>query len=183
MKRLALGVVALACPLILVAFWLQGVAGAVVLAAAAGALPVALITLGAARGGGLGRPLAWSLAGLLLLLEGCLLGILVLRGQVMEAPWVGGLPLAAALQLYGIGLLPTALVVLAYALTFHRHGLAREDLARLRERVGGTAGGGQGTAGAPGTTPGDPAGTSATSGTTTRPPPERQGRPEPRGRS
>lgn len=137
MKRLALGTVALACPAILIAFFVEGAAGAVILAAAAGVMPVALIAVGAARGGLLGRPLGWSLAGLLLLLEGGLMGILALRGQVLEAPWVGGLPLAAALQLYGIGLAPAVLVVLAYALTFHRHGLSREDLDRLRRSARG----------------------------------------------
>ncbi len=66
--------------------------------------------------------------------------MLLLRGRVLEAPWAAGLPLAAAIQLYGMWLAPLALVALAYALTFESFALRGEDLERLRRRFGGGGG-------------------------------------------
>jgi len=45
-----------------------------------------------------------------------------------------GLPLATAVQLYGLFLAPLFLVAFAYALTFDRFGLRRDELASLRRR-------------------------------------------------
>jgi hypothetical protein len=95
-------------------------------------MPVALSALGAARRGRLGRPLAVALAALLAILAGSFLVLFLLRGRLLDGPWIAGLPLAPAVLLGGIWLLPLALVGLAYALTFERHGLTEEDLARLR---------------------------------------------------
>ena len=81
------------------------------------AFPVALIVLGAQRRGRLGG-LTWPLAGLLLILEAGAVAMLALRGQILTAPWVGGLPLATAVQVYGLFLLPQLLVDFAYARTF-----------------------------------------------------------------
>jgi hypothetical protein len=60
--------------------------------------------------------------------------VFALRGQVEEGPWLLGLPIAAAIQLYGIGLLPLPLVCLAYALSFDRYGLRQEQLEDLGRR-------------------------------------------------
>jgi hypothetical protein len=57
--------------------------------------------------------------------------MLLLRGRVLDGPWFGGLPLAAAIQLYGVWLAPLLLVALVYALTFDRFALRQEDLDRL----------------------------------------------------
>ena len=43
-----------------------------------------------------------------------------------------GLPPRAALLMYGVGLLPTLVVPVAYALTFERLTLSEADLARVR---------------------------------------------------
>jgi len=83
-----------------------------------------------ARRGGLG-PLALPLIALLVFLEGCAVGMLLLRGQVLDGPWFGGLPAAAAVQLYGLWLVPLFLVALVYALTFDRFEMRQEDLDRL----------------------------------------------------
>ena len=108
-------------------------AGDLLFAALAMAVPVALIALGAQRRGRLG-PLLWPLVALLMILEGCVFAMLWLRGSVLTAPWIGGLPLAAAVQFYGLFLAPMALVSLAYAWTFDRFGLRQEDLDDLRRR-------------------------------------------------
>jgi len=60
--------------------------------------------------------------------------MLLLRGQVIDGPWFGGLPGAAAIQLYGLFLAPLLLVALTYALTFDRFGIREEDLERLAAR-------------------------------------------------
>ncbi len=43
-----------------------------------------------------------------------------------------GLPLRAALVLYGVGLLPIVVLPFAYAVTFDDMTLSEEDLARVR---------------------------------------------------
>ncbi len=134
-KRLTLLLLTLASPLVLAALVVGTPAGEVVFALLAAAFPVALIALGAARRGRLG-PLAWPLAALLTVFEIAFLALFALRGQVLDAPWLGGLPLAAAIQVYGLFLLPLPFVVLLYALTFDRFGLPREQLDELRRRFG-----------------------------------------------
>ena len=91
------------------------------------------IALGAQQRGRLG-PLFGPLVALLLVLQACVVAMLWLRGQILEAPWLGGLPLAAAVQVYGLFLTPLGLVSLAYAWTFERFGLRQEDLDDLRRR-------------------------------------------------
>lgn len=44
-----------------------------------------------------------------------------------------GLPLRAAVVLYGIGIVPAFILPLSYALTFDRHTLTEADIARVRE--------------------------------------------------
>ncbi len=132
-RRAALAFLALSSPAILLAFAAGTPAGEVAFALLAVAFPVALIALGAQRRGALG-PLRWPLAALVLILEACVVAMLLLRGSVLTAPWLGGLPLAAAVQFYGLFLLPLALVSLAYAWTFERFGLRQEDLDELRRR-------------------------------------------------
>jgi len=133
-KRLALLATAAASPLVLISFFLPGVAGELTFAVLAVALPVTLIAVGAARGGRLG-PLAAPLLVLLVLLESSVLAMLALRGRVTDLPWILGLPLPAAIQLYVMWLLPLGLVALVYALTFDRFTLTEADLDRLRRRA------------------------------------------------
>ena len=131
-RRIALLFLAIASPLLLALFlmpwpWAESLFAVLVMA-----YPVALIVVAVARKGRLG-PVVWSLVGLLLFLEACAIGMLVLRGRVLDGPWFGGLPLAAAIQLYGLWLVPLLLVALAYGLTFDRFELRQEDLDRLDE--------------------------------------------------
>jgi hypothetical protein len=131
-RRIALLFLAIASPLLLALFlmpwpWAETLFSLLVMA-----YPVALIVVAVARKGRLGL-VGLPLIGLLLFLEACALGMLVLRGRVLDGPWFGGLPLAAAIQLYGLWLVPLLLVALAYGLTFDRFELRQEDLDRLDE--------------------------------------------------
>jgi hypothetical protein len=130
-KRLALALLALSSPLILLTFLWQHPLSELLFSLLAVLFPVVLIVVGATRRGRLG-PTAVPLGCLIVLLVGCVLGMLMLRGQVADGPWFGGLPLAAALQIYGVWLGPLGLVALAYALTFDGFGLRESDLERLR---------------------------------------------------
>jgi Zn-dependent protease with chaperone function len=97
----------------------------------AGACPFALMALGAARRGRLGAA-ALPIALALVVVELSLAGMLALRGRVVDGPWLAGLPLAAALEIYGIFLLPLAVIALGFALSFRRFRVAEADLERLR---------------------------------------------------
>jgi hypothetical protein len=140
-RRISLLFLALASPLILVLFFMPWFWAEVLFAVLVMGYPVALIVVAVARKGRLG-PLGLPLIALLIFLEACAVGMLALRGHVVDGPWFGGLPLAAAIQLYGLWLVPLLLVALAYALTFDRFELRQEDLDRLqrylddRENVG-----------------------------------------------
>ncbi|MEE4271756.1 MAG: hypothetical protein V2I67_08780 [Thermoanaerobaculales bacterium] len=131
-RRISLVFLAVASPVMLALFfmpwgWAQSAFALLVMG-----YPVALIAVAVGRRGGLG-PLAIPLLILLLFLEACTVGMLLLRGRVLDGPWFGGLPLAAAIQLYGVFLTPLLLVALTYALTFDRFEMRHEDLDRLAD--------------------------------------------------
>ncbi len=132
-RRAALVFLGLAAPAVLVSFVVPGPAAGVLFAVLAMAFPVALIVLAVARDGrlgGLGPPLAL----LLVLLEGGVAAMLLLRGRVADGPWIGGLPAATAVMIYGLWLAPLVVVALAYALGFDRSGPRAEDLEELERR-------------------------------------------------
>lgn len=134
-RRLSLWFLAVASPAMLVLFFMDRPWVDFAFAALVMGYPVALIAIAASRGGTLG-PIGPPLLALLLFLEGCALGMLLLRHRVLDGPWFGGLPLAAAIQLYGLFLTPLLLVGLTYALTFDRFELKQEDLDRLEKLAG-----------------------------------------------
>lgn len=129
-RRIALLFLALASPLVLVLFLMSWPVAEVLFALLVMAYPVALIVVAVTREGRLGV-VRFPLIGLLLFLEACAVGMLLLRGRVLDGAWFGGLPLSAAVQLYGLWLVPLLLVALAYGLTFDRFELRQEDLDRL----------------------------------------------------
>lgn len=100
-------------------------------------IPVALgsiMILGAAReGGGVGR-LKWPFAFVVLLLAGGFCAALAL--PPLDTPdsrlWLG-LPVRAAIIVYGIGLFPTIVLPIAYAITFETQTLNEADIERVRE--------------------------------------------------
>lgn len=134
-KRIALAFLALGAPLILATSLWDVEHGEVVFSFVAVAFPIALIALGAERRGTLG-PLGRPLVALAVYYEACVGGMLLLRGHVGEGPWLLGLPLATAIQVYGVFVLPLLFVSFLYARTFERFGLRREDLDALRRRFG-----------------------------------------------
>ena len=124
--RLALVLLALAAPAALLAFclgwpWLGELGGGVV-------LPLALMILGAARRGRLGRLWLPLLATALVLAAGWAAILALPHG----GPDVAGLPLATALMIFVMIPLPLVVTGLAYALAFDRLGLSPEDLERVR---------------------------------------------------
>lgn len=105
--------------------------------AAAGGTVVSMLSLmavGAAREGRIG-PLGpvFGVAGLVV--GGGFAALLALPAvEAADPVLVLGLPVRAAVLLYGIGLLPTLLIPLAYALTFEQT-LTDDDLERVRRGV------------------------------------------------
>lgn len=133
-KRWALVFLTVASPLVLVTFVVDLNVAPALFATLAALFPAALMAVGAAgKDGRLGRSAApiLMLAALLLLVTA---GLFAYRGDVADGPWWGGLPMAAAIQLYGLFLLPLVLTSLGYAWTFEHGGLRRRDLDDLRRR-------------------------------------------------
>jgi len=95
---------------------------------------VAIMILGAARGaGGIGRlKVPFAFVALTLVIGFTAALALPATESPMSRLWLG-LPLRAAIVIYGIGLLPIVVLPLAYALTFETQTLSAEDVARVHE--------------------------------------------------
>jgi hypothetical protein len=95
---------------------------------------VGVMVLGAARGrrGGIGRLVVpMTFVGLALACGfGLALGLPADEGA--SARLVLGLPVRAAIILYGIGLMPIVILPIAYAVTFESQTLNAEDIERVR---------------------------------------------------
>lgn len=91
------------------------------------------MALGAARPG---RPLGtmvWALGFSFVVLIGCLGAALVLPAETgAGARLLLGLPVRAALVIYGVGLLPVLVLPAVYARTFDQQTLDQADLDRIR---------------------------------------------------
>ncbi len=131
-RKLSLVFLAVASPVMLGLFFLPWAWAEVVFAVLVMGYPVALIVVAVSRNGRAGA-LGIPLLALLIFLEACAVGMLMFRGRVLDGPWVGGLPIAAAIQLYGLFLTPLIFVALTYALTFDRFEMREEDLDRLAD--------------------------------------------------
>lgn len=139
LKRAALAVLFLATLAIGAAYasaFLPGGAPPAAVWAVALACPatlVAVMVLGAERGGSIGR-LAGPFALAFLLLAGGFAAVLLLPPADPAEPalWLG-LPPRAAILLYGVGLLPFLVIPVAYAATFESRTLSDADLERVRE--------------------------------------------------
>ena len=93
----------------------------------------AIMILGAARGqtgiGPLKYPFAFVVA--VLAIGFCAALVLPATESPLTNLWLG-LPLRAAIVVYGIGLLPIIVLPVAYALTFETQTLSAEDVERVR---------------------------------------------------
>lgn len=132
-RRLSLITLGVTAPLVLLTFLIPFPGGELVFGLAVVLFPVALMALGASRQGSTG-PVTWPLLGLLMVLVVVVVGMFVVRGQVTDGPWWGGLPAGAALQLYGLFLLPLLISSLGYARTFEGWSLRDDELTQLRQR-------------------------------------------------
>jgi hypothetical protein len=138
-KRLALAALVLATLAIAAAYasaFLPGGAPRWAAWSMALAIPVALLAmmvLGAAREGEPLGALAWPFAfSALVLAGGFSLALGLPDTTAADQPLYGGLPLRAAIIIYGIGLFPIVVLPIAYALTFERQTLRPADLERVR---------------------------------------------------
>ena len=130
--RMALLAVAFSSLGLLIGLGLGGAVGATLSLFLTPVFPLALIVLGASRRGRI-APLFLPLLVVGLLLEGGLIAMWLLRGKVLAAPWIGGLPLAANVLIYGLWIIPFVIVVVTYAVTFDTFTLTEDDLKRLDE--------------------------------------------------
>lgn len=139
-QRLALAIVVGACLMAAgayaTAFRPEGapLAAAGVLALATALLMAGLVLLGAGVRGGRG-----ALVVAVMTLVGVVGGGLVAALRIGApdgpgAPLAGGLPAAAAVLVYGVGLIPAVVVPLVYAWTFDRTTLRPEILDEVRRR-------------------------------------------------
>lgn len=104
---------------------------------------VAIMILGALRGpNGIGRlkiPFAFVA---LILIIGFVAAIALPATESSASKLWLGLPLRAAIVIYGIGLLPIVVLPVAYALTFETQTLNADDVERVRELGRARAGNG-----------------------------------------
>lgn len=93
----------------------------------------AIMILGAARGnhgvGSLKGPFAFVTV--VLAVGFCAVLLMPANESASSSLWLG-LPARAAIVIYGVGLLPTIVLPIAYAMTFETQTLRAEDLERIR---------------------------------------------------
>ena len=95
---------------------------------------VAIMILGAARGShGIGSLKLPFLFVFIVLAGGFCLALALPEAEGKGAYLLLGLPLRAAILVYGVGLLPTFVLPIAYALTFQTQTLSESDIARVKE--------------------------------------------------
>ena len=95
---------------------------------------LSLMALGAMRRDRLPRSLGWIFMGLFVLCAGAFVLALALPpDEGAGGALLFGLPVRTAVVLYGIGVVPIAVLPLAFALTFDTAALSDADLARVRD--------------------------------------------------
>lgn len=91
------------------------------------------MVLGAARGSkGVGALKFPILLVFIMLASGFCLALALPPSEAKDAALFLGLPLRAAIIVYGTGLLPTLILPVVYALTFETQTLSESDVARVR---------------------------------------------------
>ena len=94
---------------------------------------VGSMALGAARPGRRLGPMAWALAfAFIVLIGGFGAALLLPASEGPGSRLLLGLPLRAALVIYGVGWLPALLLPVVYARTFRHFTLDETDLERIR---------------------------------------------------
>lgn len=106
--------------------------GVYVMAASMPLALMAVMLLGASRRDRAPGVMGWAMLLVFGLVTGGFLLALWLPAEAPGDPLWLGLPLRAAIVLYGVGVLPLLVLPVAYALTFERLTLSDDDLARVR---------------------------------------------------
>ncbi len=139
MKRLLLRLLLGSCGLVAIAYAAMFATvtpptwAAISLAIGANGVIMNLMALGAVRRGTIPRSLVVTFIGLFVLCAGCFVVALLLPAREgAGGPLILGLPIRTAIVLYGVGVVPIAILPFAYALTFESSTLSDEDLARVR---------------------------------------------------
>lgn len=133
MRRAALSGVGLLSVVMTVCLLLGGDFAEALFGVVASVFPVVLIAVGGARGARPNRAFIGLLFALVCVITGSVVWMLFLRGSVETG---GDWPLAAAVLLLGLWLMPLLIVGFGYAALFDRHFLSQEDLRRLRSGTG-----------------------------------------------
>ncbi len=103
------------------------------LAVGANGIIITLMAIGAVRRDTMPRSLAWTFVGLFVLCAGAFVFALLMPAQEgAGGPLLLGLPLRTAVVLYGVGVVPIAVLPFAYAFTFESSTLSDDDLAAVR---------------------------------------------------
>ncbi len=137
--RFALAALVLSCSAIAVAYALAFLPGGAPpwaawgLALGSAGVLSSMMALGATRGGRL-RPMALAASILTFLVVGGSFGaaLVLPPNEGPRAVLVLGLPLRAAIVLYGVGIVPMLFLPLMYAASFDADTLSDEDLERVR---------------------------------------------------
>lgn len=139
MKRLLLRLLVVSCCLVALSYAAAFVGGPAMrwapwpLAIGANGVIMSLMALGAVRHDTLPRALVWTFVGLFVLCAGAFVVALALPAREgVGGPLLLGLPLRTAIVLYAVGVVPIAVLPLAYALTFESSTLSEADLERIR---------------------------------------------------
>lgn len=139
MKRLLIRLLATSCGLVGASYAALFVCvtppawAPIALAVGANGVIMTLMAIGAVRHDTMPRSLVWTFVGLFVLCAGAFVVALLLPAQEGGGgPLLLGLPLRSAIVLYGVGVVPIAILPLAYALTFESSTLSDADLVRVR---------------------------------------------------
>ena len=139
MKRLLIRLLAASCGLVAIAYAAMFVSATppswepISLAIGANGVIMTLMAIGAVRHDTMPRSLVWTFVGLFVLCAGAFVVALLMPAQEgAGGPLLLGLPLRSAIVLYGVGVLPIAILPFAYALTFESSTLSEDDLVRVR---------------------------------------------------
>ncbi|MEP7000333.1 MAG: hypothetical protein ABI969_07625 [bacterium] len=139
MKRLLVRLLVTSCGLVAIAYVSMFVSATppawapISLAIGANGVIMTLMAIGAVRHDTMPRSLVWTFLGLFVLCAGAFVVALLLPAhEGPGGPLLLGLPMRSAIVLYSVGVVPIAILPLAYALTFESSTLSEDDLVRVR---------------------------------------------------
>jgi hypothetical protein len=150
MKTFMLWLVILSCALVAAGYGMAFLPGGTppwapwCLALGSNGAIMSLMALGAMRRGKLPAALRWTFIVMFATCTAAFGAALALPANDGPAgPILFGLPLRAAIVIYGVGVLPIAILPFAYAFTFDAWTLSDADLRRVRDVVAAQREGGQ----------------------------------------